>query len=108
MVHGGFRPCSAAFDCPFPGYSLMKTLAGAGYDMFALDMTGHDHSTLPLQANPANISPEDGADLAAGVAEQADERTYPFRLASSDTETADLDAVVDLIRELPGEEQMAD
>ena len=65
MVHGGFRPCSAAFDCPFPGYSLMKALAGAGYDMFALDMTGHDHSTLPLQANPANISPEDSADLAA-------------------------------------------
>ncbi len=100
MVHGGFWPCSAAFDCPLRDYSWMEALAKAGYDVFALDMTGHGRSTLPLQANPANLSPDVRAGLGAGVAEQADERAYPFNLASSDTETADLDAIIDFIRVL--------
>jgi pimeloyl-ACP methyl ester carboxylesterase len=84
----------------------MQALAEAGYDVFALDMTGHGRSALPLQANPANLSPEDSASLVPGVTEQAGEPTYPFRLANSDTETADMDAVVDFIRELRGVERI--
>lgn len=106
MVHGGFWPCSVAFDCPHPGYSWMESLAASGYDVFALDMTGHGRSALPLQANPANLSPEDGAGLAPGVRGAADQPDYPFRLASSDTETNDLDAVVEFIRALRGVERV--
>ncbi|MBT5050340.1 MAG: alpha/beta fold hydrolase [Rhodospirillaceae bacterium] len=106
MVHGGFWPCTAAFDCPLPGYSWMEDLASAGYDVFTLDMTGHGRSALSLQADLANISPDQiTGDAPAGI-EQAGQPTYPFQLATSDTETADLDAVVDFIRELRGVERI--
>lgn len=102
MVHGGFWPCNGAFDCPLPGYSWMEDLAAAGYDVFALDMTGHGRSALPQQDDPANISPDQitgAAPPGTGVGTQP---SYPFKLVTSDTETADLDAVVDFIRELRG------
>ena len=84
----------------------MEALAEAGYDVFALDMTGHGRSALPLQANPSNLSPEDIASLPPGVTEHAGEPTYPFFLANSDTATADIDAVIDFIRALRGVEQI--
>lgn len=102
MVHGGFWPCSVAFDCPHPGYSWMEVLAAAGWDAFALDMTGHGRSALPLQADPGNVPPEERAGMAEAARARAGAPSYPFRLATSDSETADLDAVVDFIRELRG------
>lgn len=109
MVHGGFWPCSVAFDCPFPDMSWMAALAGAGYDVFALDMTGHGRSALALQDDPRNLAPEDRARLPAGLlspAELAAPAPYPFRLVTTDTETADLDAVVAFIRALRGVERV--
>ena len=102
MVHGGFWPCSVAFDCPHPGYSWMEALAGAGWDVFALDMTGHGRSALPLQDDPGNVPPEERAGMADAARARAGAPSYPFHLATSDTETADLDAVVEFIRELRG------
>jgi pimeloyl-ACP methyl ester carboxylesterase len=109
MVHGGFWPSTVAFDCPHPGMSWMEALADAGYDVFCLDMTGHGRSALALQADPRNLSPEDRANLPAGIlsaTEMAAPAPYPFRLVTSDTETADLDAVVDFIRSLRGVERV--
>ena len=102
MVHGGFWPCSAAFDCPLPGYSWMEELAAAGYDVFALDMTGHGRSALSVQDDPANISPDQITGAPPPGHDAAGDPAYPFQLATSDTETADLDAVVDFIRDLRG------
>lgn len=109
MVHGGFWPSSVAFDCPHPGMSWMEALARAGYDVFTLDMTGHGRSALALQADPMNLSPEDRARLPAGIiaaADMAAPAPYPHRLVSTETETADLDAVVEFIRALRGVERL--
>jgi pimeloyl-ACP methyl ester carboxylesterase len=102
MVHGGFWPCSAAFDCPHPNYSWMESLAQDGYDVFALDMTGNGRSALSLQADPANLAPEDRAKLPPGMADGCGAPSHPYRLVNSDTENADLDAVVEFIRALRG------
>ncbi|MFT5539420.1 MAG: pimeloyl-ACP methyl ester carboxylesterase [Alphaproteobacteria bacterium] len=105
MVHGGFWPSSVAFDCPHPDMSWMDALAREGFDVFTLDMTGHGRSALPLQDDPLNLSLEDRAKLPAGTLAPAlmdAPAPYPYRLATTDSETADLDAVVDFIRDLRG------
>ena len=109
MVHGGFWPSSVAFDCPHPDLSWMEALAGAGYDVFTLDMTGHGRSALALQDDPLNLAPADRAKLPGGILRPADlaaPAPYPFRLVTTDSETADLDAVVDFIRDLRGVERV--
>lgn len=109
MVHGGFWPSTVAFDCPHPGLSWMGALAQAGYDVFCLDMTGHGRSALALQGDPLNLAPEDRARLPPGTVAAADmdaPAPYPHRLVTTDTETADLDAVVDFIRDLRGVERV--
>jgi acetyl esterase/lipase len=40
FVHGGFNPSTLAFDVAYRDYSWMTFLARAGYDVFAMDMTG--------------------------------------------------------------------
>lgn len=109
MVHGGFWPSSVAFDCPYPDMSWMEALAAEGYDVFTLDMTGHGRSALDLQADPLNLTPEDRARLPDGFVAAADmdaPAPYPCRLVTTDSETADLDAVVDFIRALRGVERV--
>lgn len=99
LVHGGFWPCSVAFDCPYPGYSWMEALAEEGFDVFALDMTGHGRSALALQDNPQNVQFSDRHFMPAKY-ESAGKPDWPFQLVTTETETADLDAVVDYICEL--------
>lgn len=109
LVHGGFWPSSAAFDCPHPDLSWMTALAEAGYDVFTLDMTGHGRSALALQDDPLNLAPADRAKLPDGIIRPADlaaPAPYPWRLVTTDTETDDLDAVVDFIRDLRGVERV--
>ena len=44
LVHGGFWPGTLAFDSSLPGYSLMESLAQAGFAAFAPDMMGYGRS----------------------------------------------------------------
>src|SRR5690606_18466496 len=41
FVHGAGTPAEVAFDVPQEGYSWMAYLAAAGFDVFAMDMTGY-------------------------------------------------------------------
>ena len=41
MVHGGISPSTLAFDVEHETYSWMVYLARAGFDVFAMDMTGY-------------------------------------------------------------------
>src|SRR5262245_55331543 len=57
FVHGAGTPAEVAFDVPYQDYSWMAYLAGAGFDVFAMDMTGYGRSTRPYPMNdPCNLS----------------------------------------------------
>jgi pimeloyl-ACP methyl ester carboxylesterase len=47
MVHGGWAPAKLSFDVERGSYSWMSYLASAGFDVFAMDMTGYGKSSRP-------------------------------------------------------------
>jgi pimeloyl-ACP methyl ester carboxylesterase len=51
FVHGAGTPGEVAFDVPYRDYSWMEFLARAGFDVFAMDMTGYGRSTRPAAMN---------------------------------------------------------
>ena len=68
FVHGAGTPGNVAFDVSHQDYSWMAFLARAGFDTFAIDMTGYGRSTRPGQMNdPCNLSAEQQIALAPGT-----------------------------------------
>lgn len=112
MVHGGFWPSDVAFDldCPVAvegagdgcSYSWMEVLARQGFDVFAMNMTGHGNSSRPMMDDPGNLAPEQQALLIPHTLAAPRAPSYPYKLATSDSEAADIDQVVDTICTLRG------
>jgi pimeloyl-ACP methyl ester carboxylesterase len=106
FVHGGFNPATLAFDVAYRDYSWMTFLARAGYDVFAMDMTGYGQSSRPMMDDPCNLNPRDQEQLIPRNLKEVCKPSYPFELVSSDSETADINRVVDFIRALRGVEKI--
>lgn len=105
FVHGAGTPGSVAFDVPYQDYSWMAFLAAAGYDAFAVDLTGYGRSTRPPAMNdPANLSAEQRKAL--GVPETK-ERTYAGAMTTPASDWDDISAVVAYIRKLRAAERIA-
>jgi pimeloyl-ACP methyl ester carboxylesterase len=102
FVHGGFSPATLAFDVAYREYSWMAFLARAGYDVFAMDMTGYGQSSRPMMDDPCNLDPRQQPLLVPRNLKEPCAPSYPFQLVSSDSETADIERVVDFIRTLRG------
>lgn len=97
FVHGAGTPAEVAFDVPYEGYSWMEYLAAAGFDVFAMDMTGYGRSTRPNVMNDAcNLSREQ--QLALG--REPCGATLDTQLTTIASDWDDIDAVVEYIRAL--------
>ena len=100
FVHGGYSPATMAFDIPYRDYSWMEFLAYAGFDVFAMDMTGYGRSTRPLMDDPCNVDPRQQPLLVPRNLKAPCGNPYPFELVNSDSESDDIDAVVEFVRRL--------
>ena len=100
MVHGGYCPGTMAFDFGYKDYSWMSALARAGFDVFALDMTGYGYSSRPLMDDVRYLSEADQKFLIPDMLPDARPSAYPSNLVTSDSETDDIAAVVDFICDL--------
>ena len=98
MIHGGYAPALLAFDVPHRDYSWMDFLAREGLDVFAMDMMGYGRSSKPMMDDPANLSSE--AQTLIGLPGAPKPPSYPYELVNSDSESADIDCIVDFIRNL--------
>lgn len=108
MVHGGFSPATIAFDVPYRDYSWMEQLAREGFDVFAMDMTGYGRSTRPrAMDNPCNLLPGNQKAVVPATVPAPCAPAYPFTLVNSDSETDDINAVVDFIRKLRGVDKIS-
>jgi pimeloyl-ACP methyl ester carboxylesterase len=94
FVHGAGTPAEVAFDVPYADYSWMAYLAGAGFDVFAMDMTGYGRSTRPSTMNEVCNLPAE-QQTALGLA--ACDPTSQQQLTTIASDWDDIDAVVDYI-----------
>ena len=97
MVHGGYWPGTMAFDFDYKDYSWMSALARAEFDVFAMDMTGYGFSSCPLMEDPRNLSKSDQATLLPDTLTDTRVSAHPFNLVTSDSETDDINRVVEII-----------
>ncbi|HLF12459.1 MAG TPA: alpha/beta fold hydrolase [Gammaproteobacteria bacterium] len=99
FVHGAGTPAEVAFDVPYRDYSWMAYLAEAGFDVFSVDMTGYGRSTRPSVMNDAcNLSAEQQAAIGAHAAPC--KGSYAQQLTTIESDWADIDEVVDYVRNL--------
>jgi pimeloyl-ACP methyl ester carboxylesterase len=107
FVHGVSVPSVPDFDLPFKDYSWMAYLADAGFDTFAVDLTGYGRSPMPTMDDPCNMTAADQAIVTPNPLKQPCEPGYAFSLTSSQTDWDELDTVVDYLRTLRGVDKVS-
>lgn len=97
FVHGAGTPAEVAFDVPYQDYSWMAFLARAGFDVFAVDMTGYGRSIRPAPMNdPCNLA----KDRQPAFVSTPCLPSYPHTLTSIASDWSEVDAAVNYVRAL--------
>ena len=101
FIHGAGTPAEVAFDVPYQDYSWMEYLAEAGFDTFAMDVTGIGRSSRPWPMNdPCNLSPQQQAALVPTLIPAPCPPSFPKTLTTIGNDWDDIDAVVNYVRAL--------
>lgn len=101
FVHGAGTPSEVSFDVPYQDYSWMAYLANAGFDVFAMDMTGYGRSTRPpAMDDPCNLSHAQQAQFVGTKLAAPCEATFPTAMTTMSSDWDDIGAVVDHLRAL--------
>jgi pimeloyl-ACP methyl ester carboxylesterase len=96
FVHGAGTPAEVSFDVPYQDYSWMGYLARAGYDVFAMDMTGYGRSTRPATMNdPCNLSNAQQLTFVPGLIAAPCAPSYAQQATTIASDWNDIGVVVD-------------
>jgi pimeloyl-ACP methyl ester carboxylesterase len=101
FIHGAGTPAEVSFDVPYQDYSWMAYLAHAGFDVFAMDMTGYGRSTRPTAMNdPCNLAREQQVAFVPNLLSAPCAPSYPRQMTTIASDWNDINTVVDYIRAL--------
>jgi len=106
MIAGSTTPAVAVYDVPVKGYSWMTYLADAGYDVFAMELTGYASSPRPAMDDPCNASLAQQEALLKPPLTHTCLPSYPFKMAIQ-SEWDEMDTVVDYLRKTRGVERVS-
>ena len=88
------------FDLQFENYSWMEYLATAGFDVFAMDVTGYGLSPRPMMDDTCNnATSHEQSYLIPKPLVQPCSPSYPFQLTSLESDSDEIDRVVDYLRQ---------
>jgi pimeloyl-ACP methyl ester carboxylesterase len=108
FVHGAGTPSEVAFDAPYPDYSWMQFLARAGFDVFAMDMTGYGRSTRPAAMNdPCNLSGPQQLTFVPALISAPCSPGYGHPMTTIASDWNDIGAVVDHVLALRHVQQLS-
>ncbi len=108
FVHGAGTPAYVGFDVQYKDYSWMAYLAQAGFDVFAVDLTGYGRSTRPAPMNDAcNLPPDQQAQFVPKIIPAPCAPSFPSPLTTMGSDWDDIGAVVDWLRDLRKVERVA-
>jgi len=100
MIHGSSGSSTPLFDLDYQDYSWMDDLAGAGYDVFCMDLTGYGRSFIPSPMDDfCNLNALDQLGIGATGCTG---NSYDSTLTYSTSENLEINAVVDFIRNYRG------
>src|SRR5882672_3761659 len=101
FVHGAGTPAEVSFDVPYKDYSWMAYVARAGFDVFAMDMTGYGRSTRPpAMSDPCNFSKAQQAPFVPGLIPAPCAASHPSPITTMDSDWNDIATVVEHLRAL--------
>lgn len=99
FIHGAGTPGEVSFDVPYQDYSWMAYLAHAGFDVFAMDMTGYGRSTRPAAMDdPCNLAAAQQGAFVPALIPAPCSASYPHQMTTLASDWHDIDAVVDRVR----------
>jgi pimeloyl-ACP methyl ester carboxylesterase len=98
MIAGATVSAVPDFDLQFENYSWMDYLATAGFDVFAMDLTGYGLSPRPMMDDPCNNASSDQQSyLNPKPLAQPCSPSYPFQLTSLESDSDEINRVVDYL-----------
>jgi pimeloyl-ACP methyl ester carboxylesterase len=110
FVHGGTYPSVPDYDLRFKNYNWMAYLARAGFDVYSMDIQGYGWSSRPFpMGDPCNVSPAQQP-IISPYPIPANQipcaASYPFALATSQSDWDEVDRVVDFVRARTGQDRI--
>ncbi len=98
FVHGATVPGVPDFDFDFRDYDWMAFLARAGFDVWALDVSGYGASARPMMDDPCNVAKKSQDVLQKRPLAASCAPHHPFQFKTLRDDWAEIDSAVDYVR----------
>jgi pimeloyl-ACP methyl ester carboxylesterase len=106
FVHGATVPGVPAYDLEYRTYGWMGFLARAGFNVYAMDVSGYGSSPRPMMDDPCNVDPKQQSLLQGRPLKTACAPNYPYDFNTINDDWAEMDTVVDHLRKSNGVERI--